>query len=197
VGVGTDTPGALLDVTNRVGSTGTPIFHAGTNAVNGLTVATNGRVGIGTATPLNALQVSGTVRVESGGEFAVTENGAAANGDRSILIFDAGTPTIAVGGGFGIGVTGSDVGGADTYLTRSAAGTFAMSRAANSAVGNSSLILSNSQHNGWSSYKSNGITAAQVLGSITNGDHVVVTLSNRLQMAWWSNNVAGWKVLGP
>lgn len=46
IGVGTKTPLATLDVSNVVGSATRPIFHAGTNTSNGLTVSTNGNVSI-------------------------------------------------------------------------------------------------------------------------------------------------------
>lgn len=52
--------GLPITSSNLVGTTGTPLFHVGTNDINGATVGTNGNVGIGTATPGVALDAPGT-----------------------------------------------------------------------------------------------------------------------------------------
>lgn len=51
VGIGTVSGTARLVITNPPGTTGIPLMRAGTNDQNGLTIAANGNVGIGTATP--------------------------------------------------------------------------------------------------------------------------------------------------
>ncbi len=67
-GAALDVPGAVYvgtlngtnaDILGPIGSTLSPIFHAGTNSANGLTVTTNGNVGIWTATPQSPLVVAG------------------------------------------------------------------------------------------------------------------------------------------
>ena len=58
VGINQTAPAALLDIAGTVGATVTPLFHAGTNSTTGLTVTTNGNVGVGTATPQGMLSVT-------------------------------------------------------------------------------------------------------------------------------------------
>lgn len=46
-------------------------------------------------------------------------------------------------------------------------------------------------------YRSNSLTAVSILAGMTNGDFWTGPISNGLHAAWWSNNVANWKLIAP
>lgn len=110
----------------------------------------DGNLGVKTNSPGAMLDVNGgiafngSIRGQSGSSLSITEFGAAPNGDRGILAFDNGTPTISVAGGLGLGAIGSDAGaGADVYFVRGAAGVARISSGANVNAANRDLSLSN------------------------------------------------------
>lgn len=205
-------------VVSNTSTTGPGVLYVlrSTNGVFGAPVLsmnlTNGNVGIGTNAPGRPLDIAGTMVAGAG---TAAQPSYSFNGDTNTGFYNPSDDQIGVsiGGVIGIDFVASTLTRmlnthvwawssgspfsttADTSFYRSAAGIVGIGVGGSAPAG--SLDLSNATHRGWTAYKSNALTAAQVLGSITNGDHVIVTLSNSLQMGWWSNNVAFWKVLGP
>jgi len=186
---------------------GTLVQVTDTNTAAALYVTPNGNVGIKTNAPTAALEVQGSVvvsggitnsgrlRIGTGGDIVISENGATMSGDRGILLFDAGTPIVAVAGRVNFAATGTDAGSADTTIYRSASGILGLGTTLSTPAG--SLVLSNLTTVGITIYKSNSITAAAVAAAITNGDFGSIVISNGLHHFWMSNNVMGWKLAAP
>jgi len=186
---------------------GTLVQVTDTNTAAALYVTPNGNVGIKTNAPAAALEVQGSVvvsggitnsgrlRIGTGGDIVISENGATMSGDRGILLFDAGTPIVAVAGRVNFAATGTDAGSADTTIYRSASGILGLGTTLSTPAG--SLVLSNLTTVGITIYKSNSITAAAVAAAITNGDFGSIVISNGLHHFWMSNNVMGWKLAAP
>ena len=98
--------------------------------------------GSGASSNLMDLQIDGISKVRtskgaelklaSGGSFALTQNGSGITGNRCILLYDAGIPTIATGGRIAWSASAIDAGGGiDTYLERDAAGILAQRNGTN------------------------------------------------------------------
>lgn len=64
-------------------------------------------------------------------------------------------------------------------------------------AGNGALVLSNASVRGFTYYRTNGVTAAQVEAGLNNGDFTQGVISNAMQMAWKSNDVVLWKIIAP
>ena len=89
----------------------------------------------GASSNLMDLQIDGVSKVRtskgaelklaSGGSFALTQNGSGITGNRCILLYDAGVPTIATGGQVAWSQGGDAGGGVNTFLTSDAAGILA------------------------------------------------------------------------
>lgn len=122
----------------------------------------------------------GRIRIGTGGDLAISENGASITGDRGILLFDAGTPTIAVAGRVIFAASGTDAASSDTTIYRSSAGTLGLGTTASTPAG--SLIASN-----------HTATGAYILQSATGP----VGISNGLSAFWNSNGVATYLRSGP
>jgi hypothetical protein len=149
-------------------------------------VVTNGRVGIGTNAPGAALDVNGgvafrgTLRGQSGSEFAITQSGAVPSGNRSVLIFDSGTAAIYSSGRFGFAPSGTDVGGSvDTFIYRAGAGTNAFS--ATASVPNGSIIASNHIFTGLAHFRTNTVNTPPTAAQIGQGGFI-----------FWNSNGTPW-----
>lgn len=148
-------------------------------------VVTNGRVGIGTNAPGAALDVNGAVnfngnmRGQSGSQFAITENGATPAGDRAIVMFDGGTPTIALSGRLQFNATGLDAGSGDTVIYRHGSGTNGVGTTASTPAG--SIIASNHIFTGLAHFRTNTVNTAPTAAQIGMGGFI-----------FWNSNGTPW-----
>lgn len=93
--------------TNLVGTTANPLMRIGTNAVNGLTVSSNGNVGINTNAPVDGLTVQGSASFGNGRAVTISSAGAIQAPATGIQFFNA-NYSVDAGGGLRVQTASGD-----------------------------------------------------------------------------------------
>lgn len=219
VGIGTVGPAAKLEVSNAVGSATGPIFHAGTNASNGLTVDTNGNVGVHKSVPTVAMDVIGAVtasgnisgfQIQSSittGSAGFSQNNGLAGGG---IVFNGagGMRTYANGtfrfvddsGNLGAVLTNGWLGlnthpnPATRFHVNSGTNEY-IAKFSSTTFTNAAAISTNgiTEFAVGTIFRTNAQTAANIEAALNNGDFWQGNISNMLQVAYKTNNTVLWK----